>query len=124
MDNIRYKKGINNLDKIDGKAGKMVIDSLRDISPETGQFIIEFAFGDIYERKILNLKQREMITLSSLLTQGDTHNQLIVHINGALNVGLTQNEIIEIFIQCIPYVGFPKVLNAISTAKEVFNSKK
>lgn len=124
MDNIRYKKGINNLDKIDGKAGKMVINSLRDISPETGQFIIEFAFGDIYERKILNLKQREMITLSSLLTQGDTHNQLIVHINGALNVGLTQNEIIEIFIQCIPYVGFPKVLNAISTAKEVFNSKK
>lgn len=124
MDNIRYRKGINNLDKIDGKIGKMVIDSLKDISPETGQFIIEFAFGDIYERKTLNLKQREMITLSSLLTQGDTHNQLIVHINGALNVGLTQNEIIEIFIQCIPYVGFPKVLNAISTAKEVFNSNK
>ncbi|GAJ25612.1 4-carboxymuconolactone decarboxylase [Liquorilactobacillus sucicola DSM 21376 = JCM 15457] len=124
MDNIRYRKGISNLDKIDGEIGKKVIDSLKNISPETGQFIIEFAFGDIYERKILDLKQREMITLSSLITQGDTHNQLIVHINGALNVGLTRNEIIETFVQCIPYVGFPKVLNAISTAKEVFNSRK
>lgn len=124
MDNIRYTKGLRNLEKIDGTADKKVINSLKDISPETGQFIIEFAFGDIYERKTLNLKQREMITLSSLVTQGDTHNQLIVHINGALNVGLTPNEIIEIFVQCIPYVGFPKVLNAINTAKEVLNSKK
>jgi 4-carboxymuconolactone decarboxylase len=124
MDNMRYTKGLRNLEKIDGTAGKKVINSLKDISPETGQFIIEFAFGDIYERKTLNLKQREMITLSSLVTQGDTHNQLIVHINGALNVGLTPNEIIEIFVQCIPYVGFPKVLNAINTAKEVLNSKK
>ena len=94
--------------------------ALETIAPDVGKYILEFAFGDIYTRPVLDLKQREMITITSLLIQGDTAPQLDVHINGALNVGLTQEEIIETFIQCIPYIGFPKVLNAISTAKSVF----
>lgn len=88
-----------------------------------GRYIIEFAFGDIYDRKVLDLKQREMIAITTLLTQGDTEPQLNVHINGALNVGLTPEEVIETFIQTIPYVGFPKVLNAITVAKQVFKDR-
>jgi carboxymuconolactone decarboxylase family protein len=45
---------------------------------------------------------------------------LRVHIHASLNVGLTRDEIVEAFIQCIPYLGFPKVLNAVFVAKEVF----
>lgn len=123
MENSRYGQGLHNLNKVDGEAGKRVIDSLDDIAPDIAKYIIEFAFGDIYARKGLSLKQREIVTITSLLTQGNTRNQLIVHINGALNVGLTVEEIIEIFIQCIPYVGFPRVLNAVETAKEVFLSR-
>lgn len=67
------------------------------------------------------MKQREMITITTLLTQGDTSSQLRIHIQGALNVGMTRDEIIETFVHCLPYVGFPRVLNAISVAKEVFN---
>ena len=52
----------------------------------------------------------------------ETEPQLKVHINGALNVGLSQEEILETFIQCIPYVSFPKVLNAVDVAK-VFNER-
>ncbi len=72
-------------------------------------------------RDALNMQQREMITLTTLVTQGDTASQLRVHIQGAINVGLSQEEIVEIFVQCLPYVGFPKVLNAVSVAKEIFN---
>ena len=57
------------------------------------------------------------------MTQGDTKQQLMVHIHGSLNVGITEEEIIEIFTHCIPYVGFPRVLNAITSAKEVFDAK-
>ena len=64
-----------------------------------------------------------MITITSLLVQGDTSPQLRVHINGALNVGLTKEEIIETFIQTIPYGGFPRVLNAVNVAKEVFKER-
>lgn len=63
-----------------------------------------------------------MITITTLLTQGDTYPQLEVHINGALNVGLTKKEIIETFIQTIPYVGFLRVLNAIMIAKKILIS--
>ncbi|GAY71948.1 carboxymuconolactone decarboxylase family protein [Lentilactobacillus kosonis] len=111
------------MDKVDSQAGKNVIDSLGGLSEDIGKYIIEFAFGDIYERDILDFKQREMITITSLLTQGDTAPQLRVHINGSLNVGLSREQIIETFIQAIPYVGFPKVLNAVTIAKEVFKAR-
>lgn len=121
MKNTKFEIGLKNLQTIDGTAGEKVINNLESIAPHVGQHIIEFAFGKIYESDVLNLREREIITVACLLTQGDTRNQLIVHINGCLNVGLTQEEIIEIFTQCIPYVGFPKVLNAIYTAQEVFD---
>lgn len=65
-----------------------------------------------------------MITISSLLTAGGCEPQLEVHINGALNVGIRPDKIIETFLQCIPYTGFPKVLNAVNTAKKVFRERK
>lgn len=119
----RYQKGLANLEKVDSEGGKSVIKSLAGLSEDVGRYIIEFAFGDVYDRGVLDLKQREMITITTLLTQGDTEPQLNVHINGALNVGLMPEEIIETFIQTIPYVGFPKVLNAITVAKEVFKDR-
>lgn len=120
MDNTRYEIGLKKLSEVDGKGGDAVIDSLKNISPDLGKFIIEFAFGDIYSRVGLSLQERELITISSLLTAGGCEPQLKVHINGALNTGLQPEKIIEAFIQCVPYTGFPKVLNAVFTAKEVF----
>lgn len=108
------------LRQIDGTGGENVIQSLEDIAPDIGRQIIEFAFGDIYTRKTLTLQEREMITITSLLTTGGCEPQLEVHINASLNVGISPEKIIETFIQCIPYAGFPKVLNAVFTAKKVF----
>lgn len=65
-----------------------------------------------------------MITIASLLTAGGCEAQLRVHINGSLNVGLSPEKIIEVFIQCIPYVGFPRVLNAVAVAREVFSGRE
>ena len=107
----------------DGKGGENVIKSLENIAPDLGKFIVEFAFGDIYTREGLTIEEREIITLSSLLTAGGCEPQLEVHINGALNVGISPGKIIETFLQCIPYTGFPKVLNAVFMAKKVFMEK-
>ncbi|BBM19897.1 carboxymuconolactone decarboxylase [Enterococcus avium] len=123
MSEKRFEQGSKNLQMIDGEAGERVIQVLQDIAPDVGRYILEFAFGDIYENDVLSFREREIVTITSLLTQGDTKNQLIVHINGSLNVGLTEREIIEVFTHCIPYVGFPKVLNAITIAKEVFETR-
>ena len=120
MSNTRFELGSEKLKEIDGIGGENVIQSLQDIAPDVGKYIIEFAFGDVYTRPELNMQEREMITITSLLTTGDCEPQLEVHINGSLNVGLSPEKIIETFIQCIPYTGFPKVLNAIYTAKKIF----
>ncbi|WP_341480367.1 carboxymuconolactone decarboxylase family protein [Clostridium thermobutyricum] len=116
----RFQTGMENLNLIDGTIGGNVITSLEDIAPDIGKYIVEFAFGDIYSREILSLQEREIITLTSLLTSGGCENQLKVHINASLNVGISKEKIIETFIHCIPYVGFPKVLNAVFVAKEIF----
>lgn len=117
--NTRFEQGLKNLNLIDGEAGERVLRSLQDIAPDIGKFIIEFAFGDVYSRGELNFQERELITLTSLLTQGGCEAQLEVHLHAALNVGLGLEKIIESFIHCIPYVGFPRVLNAVFTAKKV-----
>lgn len=124
MENTRFIQGMEQLKEIDGKGGENVIRSLEDIAPDLGKFIVEFAFGDIYTRQGLTTAERELITLSSLLTAGGCEPQLEVHIGGALNVGITPERIIETFLQCIPYTGFPKVLNAVSVAKKVFMERK
>lgn len=124
MENTRFIQGMEQLKAIDGKGGENVIKSLEDMAPDLGKFIVEFAFGDIYTREGLTTKEREMITLSSLLTAGGCEPQLEVHINGALNVGITPEKIIETFLQCIPYTGFPKVLNAVFVAKKVFAERE
>ncbi len=120
MDNTRFINGIENLKSVDGKGGDEVIKALADISPDLGKYIIEFAFGDIYSRPDLSIQEREIITITSLLTAGGCEPQLEVHINGALNTGIAPDKIVETFLQCIPYTGFPRVLNAIFTAKKVF----
>ncbi|MDG4967229.1 carboxymuconolactone decarboxylase family protein [Lactococcus lactis] len=116
--------GLKNLARIDGVAAEVVFDSLKDLAPDLNNLMLKFAFGTIYERGVLNFKDREMITITSLLTQGGCENQLRVHIQASLNVGLTQEEIIETFIHYAPYVGFPRVLNAIFVAKEIFTDRK
>ena len=123
MEKNRFENGMKQLKIIDGIGGENVIRSLADIAPDLGNFIIEFAFGDIYTRESLSLEEREMITISSLLTMGGCEAQLDVHINGALNVGITPEKIVETFIQCIPYTGFPKVLNAVFVAKKIFQER-
>lgn len=118
-----YENGLKIREAVIGKeASRMVSASLADIAPILDQKTL-LAFDEAGKRTVLDMKQREMITITALLTQGDTKNQLLIHIQGALNVGLTKEEIVETFVHCLPYVGFPRVLNAIAVAKQVFNQK-
>lgn len=123
MEQTRFELGLERLKEVDGTGGETVVKSLEEVAPDLGRYIVEFAFGDIYSRSGLSMKKREMITLASLLTAGGCEPQLEVHINGALNVGISPGEVIETFMQCIPYTGFPRVLNAVFTAKKVFSER-
>ncbi|KQW91666.1 hypothetical protein ASC94_18040 [Massilia sp. Root418] len=109
--------------KITGNEGRRVVDSLRDMSPELGNWIVDFAYGDVFSRPGVSLCTRELATVSALTALGNAQPQLKVHIEGALNVGCKPEEIIEIITQMAVYAGFPSALNGISAAREVFEKR-
>ncbi|KAA0118806.1 carboxymuconolactone decarboxylase family protein [Mycolicibacterium sp. P9-22] len=119
-DSSRYDRGARKLVEIDGQHGLEVIESLHDISPDLGRYIVEFAFGDVYNRPWLSPQRRQLVTIGALTALGDAAPQLRVHIGAALNVGLDRSHVIEALIHLVSYTGFPRVLNAITVARDVF----
>lgn len=111
----RFEQGLKKLYEVDGNAGIEIVDQLGDL----GKYIVEFAFGDIYSRNGLSLREREIATIAMLTCMGARESQLIVHINAGLNVGLTQQEIEEVIIQSVPYAGFPTAINALNTLRRI-----
>ena len=124
MPSERFITGQEMLQKVDGKGGDAVVESLQDIAPDFAQYLIEFPFGDIYSRPGLDLRSREIATVAALTALGNAAPQLKVHIGAALHVGLTQDEIIEVIMQMAVYAGFPAALNGLFATKEVFASHK
>ncbi|MGE6434752.1 carboxymuconolactone decarboxylase family protein [Shewanella baltica] len=124
MSNQRYVQGLAKLTEIDGEAGEKVINSLANICPDLGKYIIEYPFGDIYQREGLDLKTRELVTVAALTALGHCQPQLNVHINGALNVGCVPQEIVEVILQMSVYAGFPAALNGMFVAKAVFAERE
>jgi len=116
----RYSRGWEKLKEIDGQVGERVIASLSDIAPDFAKYLIEFPFGDIYLRPQLDLKAREIGVVAALTALGNAAPQLKVHIHGALNVGCSRDEVVEIIMQMAIYAGFPAALNGLFAAKEVF----
>jgi len=116
----RYAKGLKNLEKIHPEASKTLMNNLQDIAPDLGRFVVEFPYGDVYDRPGLDLKSREIATIAALTALGDTKPELKDHIKGALNVGCNRQEIIEVIIQMAVYAGFPRAINGVTIAKEVF----
>lgn len=120
MENTKFEKGWQRLKEVDGAAGERVVESLADICPDLGRYIVEFGFGDVYSRPGLTLQQRELATVAALTALGTATPQLKVHIAAALNVGLSREEIVETILQMSLYAGFPAALNGMFAAKEVF----
>ena len=104
--------------------GEKVIAALQDIAPDLARYVIEFPFGDVYTRPGLDLKSREIATVAALTALGNAAPQLKVHIHGALNVGCTETEIVELIMQMAVYAGFPAALNGMFAAKEVFAERQ
>ena len=71
-------------------------------------------FGDYYTRTGLDLKQREMITFCFLAAQGGCEPQLIAHSKGNMNLGNDKAFLIKVVSQCLPYIGYPRSLNAVT----------
>lgn len=116
----RFARGLEVLRSVDGEAGQRVVDALADISPELAHQIVAWGFGEIYARPGLAPRDRQLVTLGALTALGGCEPQLEVHINAALNVGVSPEQIVEALLHSAGYCGFPRALNATFVAKKVF----
>jgi 4-carboxymuconolactone decarboxylase len=118
----RYEKGMSILEITNKDTIDDLFKELEDIAPDLGRFVVEFPYSEIYTREEVDLKTRELCTVAALTAIG-TIPQLKDHINAALNVGNSPREIVEIIMQMSAYAGFPKAINGVMAAKEIFKRR-
>jgi 4-carboxymuconolactone decarboxylase len=116
----RYDRGLGTMKTIFGPGIESALESLAATSPDLARYLVEFPFADIYSRPGLDLKTREMLTVAVLTVLGYPQAELKEHIQGALKVGCTREEILEIILQMTVYAGFPAALEAVKTAASIF----
>ena len=119
MTSERYRRGWET-ERGRRRGREKVIASLQDIAPDLGRFTIEFPFGDIYTPPGPGSPLAGIAVVAALTALGNAAPQLKVHIHGALNVGVTRDELVGIITMMAVYAGFPAALNGMAAAKDVF----
>lgn len=116
----RYQKGRKIQESYFGnEIIEMMVESTPEGQKHFNTFLEGFCFGDFYTRDGLDDKQRELITFVFLATLGGCENQLTAHIQANLNVGNSKEKLISAVTIILPYIGFPRSLNAISIIREL-----
>ncbi|MCR3760264.1 carboxymuconolactone decarboxylase family protein [Clostridium felsineum] len=115
----RLQKGIKAQKDIFGEK----IDNMRASAPKNQKHIQDFlsayCFGDFYTRKSLDLKERELLTFSIITAQGGCEPQLVAHVAGNVAMGNGKDVLLDALTLCMPYIGFPKALNALAVVNKV-----
>lgn len=119
----RKKIGQNMMDRLDPRATSRLKDMIGQIAPDMVDFVIDFAYGEVMSREGLDLPTRELCIISSLVAMG-CEPELKIHIRKALHIGVSEKKIVEVLLQQTVYSGFPRAINALMAAKEVFKEDK
>lgn len=115
----RFEKGFEVRTSIFGEGTKKAHETSPENLKHIQNYLSAMCFGDFYTRSGLDLKTRELLTLCIISALGGCENQLKSHIKGNLNVGNDKELLINAITQCMPYIGFPRTLNALNCIKEV-----
>ena len=121
MDQKMYDKGLEIRTAVMGKAyvDRAFASNADDFGGPVQEYVTEYAWGAVWGREGLPRKTRSMLNLAMLSILNRPH-ELRGHIRGALNNGVSKDEIREIFMQVCVYAGAPAMLDSIRIAKEMF----
>ena len=115
----RHAKGLELMKTTFGST----IEQMRENAPDDQKHIQDYlagnCFGDYYTRNSLDIETRELLTYSMLISMGGTESQVRGHIQGNLNVGNNRETLIGITTQLLPYIGYPRTLNALNAINEI-----
>jgi 4-carboxymuconolactone decarboxylase len=110
----RFERGLENAHLLGAQPDPRLVESVGDL----GKYLVEFAFGDVYERPGLSLREREIATVAALVVMG-RGPQVRAHFKSSLHVGVTWDELAEVVLQTVPFAGFPTALDAMLILTEL-----
>jgi 4-carboxymuconolactone decarboxylase len=110
----RYERGRERFLEVHDEKALAAVEGLGDL----GRAIVEFAYGDVYTRPGLALRDREIAAVAALVATGRS-SQIPQHLRASLKAGLSPEELREIILQTATIAGFPPAMNAMSTLKSV-----
>lgn len=113
-DRTSLDRGREKLREVHGERSLATIESLGDL----GELIIQVAYGEVYSRPGLSIRERQIASVAALVATGRS-SQLPVHLRSSLKAGLTAAELQEVIIQTATIAGFPPAMNAWSTLKSI-----
>jgi 4-carboxymuconolactone decarboxylase len=114
VDGERYERGRQRFLEVHDEKALAAVEGLGDL----GRAIVEFAYGDVYTREALSLRDREIAAVAALVATGRS-SQIPQHLRASLKAGLTADELREIILQTATIAGFPPAMNAMSTLRSV-----
>jgi 4-carboxymuconolactone decarboxylase len=118
-----YKTGLALLNQLHGgNTGEKMVEAMKDICPDFATMSIDWAMGGIMARPGLDLLTREYVIIASCVTLGHATPQLHAHIDAALKVGGTKEQIVEVILQTLFYAGGAAVANALTVANAAFKA--
>lgn len=111
--------GKRRIKEVLGERSENIIKRYEEISPDFAGYVLDFSYGDLYARTGLSDKIREVAAVACIIGQGNTGLPLKAHLAGMLNVGWTKNEIIELLIFLVGFIGFPSCVEAITALQQI-----
>ncbi len=115
----RYEKGLELRNQIFGDTTEKMYNESPKNQLHIQNYLSANCFGDYYTRKGLDIKTRELLTFAMLISLGGAEPQVKGHIQGNVNVGNEKAKLLSVITQLLPYIGYPRTLNALQCLKEV-----
>jgi 4-carboxymuconolactone decarboxylase len=117
----RFDKGLAVQIEIFGDAIQKMREGTQSNQQHIQYYLSSFCFGDFYTRGGLDLKTRELLTLCIISALGGAEGQVKAHVHGSTNVGHNKETLIAAITHCLPYMGFPRTLNALASINELLS---
>ena len=118
----RFERGLRVLFNMSPEKMEIVTNRLAEVAPDFARLVIEYAFGTIFSRSVLEMRSRELIAVAVLTARGDSIIPLRAHITSALKFCISQAEVIESMMQVSIYSGFPVVINALTACHDLLTN--
>jgi 4-carboxymuconolactone decarboxylase len=123
--NVLHRQGLDLLEQLHGgHAGEAIVAEMRDICPFFAEMTIDWALGGVMARPGLDLLTRQLVLVAACVTLGHAEPQLRAHVEAALKIGATREQITEVILQLTFYAGGPAVRNSLVSIRDLLETPR